>query len=244
MVKFRTFSRLKNIFTRLNPSNSFNFDEWDVEVIKPPSSDDLLKKAINDNDRFEKVILMAIYHLINTQGVNEEYLTVLTKDLRLISDLVKCEKDTVRIPENLKSEPSSNILLTCHNHFQKAIIPSTRDLQNAFKPNIKFTIIVSDDQIGILINDLGEKFFNFDDDELKLFKETWKCFSDYIVFCLNQEKPNEVLKFYLVEDESDEIKEEFQKIYDEFVGDNIDKFVNEFNVRYEKYNIYFIHIKM
>lgn len=243
MVKFITFSRLKNIFSRFNPLESFDWGDWDIKVSEPPSSEELLEKIIKEYKQFDKVILIAIYHLINTQNVKNEYLTVLTKDLRLIADLVKGNNGTVDIPENLKREPSSNILLTCHNHFQKAIIPSTRDLKNVFKPNIKFTIIVSEDQIGILINNLAENFFKFDEYELKLFKETWKGFSDYIVFCLNQEKPKEVLKFYLSDNESDELKEEFQKLYDEFVGRNIEKFIDEFNIRFKKYNIYYIHIK-
>lgn len=244
MRKLMAFSRLKNIFSRFNPLNSFKWNEPEEEIIVPPSPEELLEKAIKNYPEFKYVILVAIYHLINTQGVEDEYLTVLTKDLRFIADLVKGEGGTVEIPEDLKNEPVSNILLTCHNHFQKAIIPSSIDLRNVFKPNIRFTVIVSEDRIGIIVNELGNKFFEFNKDELKLFEKTWKRFSDYIVFCLNQERPNDVLKFYLADDESEEQKEKFQKLYDEFVGENIDKFVDEFNIRYKKYKTYYINIRL
>ena len=107
--------------------------------------------------------------------------------------------------------------MTCHNHFKKSILPSSIDLENIFKPNIKFTVIVSENHIGIIVNCLGVKFFELDTDEKDVFNNTWKSFYDYIIFCLNQEKPFEVLKFYSENKNDKKAKEEFQEIYDEFV---------------------------
>ncbi len=244
MVNLKDFSVIRNAFSRLNPLNSFDFDEINEEIEKPPTSDELLKKTIINYPYFEKVILVSIYHLINTQNVKNEYLSVFTKDLRLICDLVEGNGDTVDIPKILKNEPDENILLTCHNHFQKAIIPSTKDFKNVVKPQIKFTIIVSENHIGIVVNELGDKFLKFRDDEKISFKNTWKRYMDYIIFCLGNDKPDDVLNYYSKDFSNMEDKEEFQQIFEEYVGENIPKFADEFNVRFKKYNVYCIHIKL
>ena len=36
--------------------------------------------------------------------------------------------------------------------------------------------------------------------------------------------------------------EEFQKVFEKYVVENISKFVDEFNLRFKKYNIYYIMI--
>lgn len=131
--------------------------------------------------------------MINTQNANKEYLTILTKDLRLICDLVEGVEGDVEIPNHVKKEPVNNIFLTCHNHFQKAIIPSSNDFKNAMLPKIKFTIIVSENHIGIIVNELGEKFNNFSKFEKIDFKNNWKSYKEYIMFCL----ANDVLMRYL-----------------------------------------------
>jgi len=240
MIKLRAFSILKNFFSRLNPLSSFDLDDINVEIEKVPTSDELLTNAVAKYVNFEKVILIAIYHLINTQNANKEYRTILTKDLRLICDLVEGVEGDVEIPNHVKKEPVNNIFLTCHNHFQKAIIPSSNDFKNAMLPKIKFTIIVSENHIGIIVNELGEKFNNFSKFEKIDFKNNWKSYKEYIMFCLANDCPNEVFKFY-----NDEYSdEEFQKFFEKYVGENISKFVDEFNIRFKKYNIYYIHIKL
>ncbi len=75
----------------------------------------------------------------------------MTKDLRLICDLVEDDNSSVEIPEILKIEPIENILLTCHIHFNNSLIPSSRDFRNIVQPKIRFTIIVSKDCIVILV---------------------------------------------------------------------------------------------
>lgn len=241
MVKFKVFYAIKDVFSKLNPISSFDLDEIDVEISKPPSSVDLLKKAIKKYPVFDKIILIAIYHLINTQNLNKEYLTVLTKDMRLICDLVEGNENSVEIPEILKNEPSSNMLLTCHNHFNKSIIPSSKDFKNIVKPKIRFTLIVSETCIGILINELLDDFYDFDDDERLEFVNNWKSFLDYILFCMANDNPNDVIKFYMSDNLDDDY---FQSIFDEYVGENILKFVDEFNLRFKKYNMYYVYISI
>lgn len=74
MAKLNAFSRLKNIFSRLNPIPSFKWDGPEDEIIIPLDSRNLLEKTIGKYPEFEKVILVAIYHLFNTKGKNDEYL--------------------------------------------------------------------------------------------------------------------------------------------------------------------------
>lgn len=141
MIKLRAFSILKNFFSRLNPLSSFDLDDINVEIEKVPTSDELLTNAVAKYVNFENVILIAIYHLINTQNANKEYLTILTKDLRLICDLVEGVEGDVEIPNHVKKEPVNNIFLTCHNHFQKAIIPSSNDFKNAMLPRLNSPLL-------------------------------------------------------------------------------------------------------
>lgn len=48
MRELMAFSRLKNIFSRFNPLNSFKWNEPEDEIILPPSSKELLEKAIKN----------------------------------------------------------------------------------------------------------------------------------------------------------------------------------------------------
>lgn len=122
MIKFNPFSKIKNFFNRLNPLNLIDFGDIDVEIENAPTSEELLIQTIKKYSDFEKVILIALYHLINTQNSDKEYLTILTNDLRLICDLVEGDGESVEIPDLVKKEPLENIFLTCHNHFQNATL--------------------------------------------------------------------------------------------------------------------------
>lgn len=242
MSKFKVFSRLNSIFSRLNPLNSFDFGYIKQGLINSPTSKELLEKTVNNYPEFEKVILIGIYHLINTRQADKEYLTVLTKDSRLICDLIEGDNSSVEIPEILKIEPIENILLTCHNHFNNSLIPSSKDFRNIVQPKIRFTILVSKDGIVILVNELQDTFHKFNDKELKKFKSAWKSFNDYIIFCMGTDNPDLIFRFF--DDYSDMDDDEFQEIFEVFVGENLLKFIDEFNVRFKKYNIYCIHIKI
>lgn len=52
MVKFWSFSMLKDIFSRLNPLNSFDLEDIDVEIDKVPTSDELLQNIIKKIFKF------------------------------------------------------------------------------------------------------------------------------------------------------------------------------------------------
>ena len=58
MMKFKVFSRLNGIFSKLNPLNSFDFGYIKQDLINPPTSKELLEKTVNNYPEFEKVILI------------------------------------------------------------------------------------------------------------------------------------------------------------------------------------------
>jgi hypothetical protein len=122
MVNFKDFSRLKNIFSRIIPLNSFNDDKDGEDYFKPFSSDELLEMTVKNCSKFKYVLLTAIYHLINTNNQNNEYLTVLSKSNQFVVDLIEGKGNSVTVPNIVKSEgKKNNILVACHNHFFGAI---------------------------------------------------------------------------------------------------------------------------
>ena len=238
MRKLMAFSRLKNIFSRFNPLNSFKWNEPEEEIIVPPSPKELLEKVIKNYPEFKYVILVAIYHLINTKGSHNEYLTVLSKDNKIIADLIKGNEEIVNIPFDVKVEgKKDNILVACHNHFFGAVIPSLNDICSAIKYNCKFILIVSDTIIGIIVN-------NFDFCYKKVFMDQFILFNAYIQLCVDFEKSYELDNLDLMNLTSDERIKLENEIFDKFVGINNKKFVDEFNVRFNKYNIYEIYIEL
>lgn len=78
--------------------------------------------------------------MANTQYVDEEFLTVLTKDFRLIVDLIAGNENEVNLPLIAKMEgEKENILMACHNHFFGAVIPSLDDVGTTLNHNCLFT---------------------------------------------------------------------------------------------------------
>lgn len=131
--------KLKNILSRLNPIPSFRFSDEDGDIGKQPSQKELLESVIKKYSQFKRIILVSIYHQIYTHDVEKEYLTVLTKDLRLIADLVEGERDKVSVPENVKVESKKgNVLVICHNHFHGAIIFSLIDFKMCYALKLSF----------------------------------------------------------------------------------------------------------
>ncbi len=186
MIKFNAFSRLKNFFSRFNPLNSFKWEGSNDENIEPPSSRNLLEGLIKKYPNMEYIILISIYHLMNTQNSNKEYLTVVNKDLRLVCDLVEGNELIVETPIQLESEgEKDNLLIATHNHFFGAIIPSLGDICNALNHKCKLISIVSDNNIGII-------FIGYDgscDEELINVFET---FHGYLDICFNFERNDEL----------------------------------------------------
>lgn len=241
MVELKAFSRLKNMFGRLNPVSSFGLKKIKIKKDVVPKHKDLLERTIKKYSKFQYVILIAVYHLINTKNVTEEYLTVLTKDKRLVADLVKGNSNEVSVPTNVKSEAKKdNILLTCHNHYYGSIIPSKRDFKNSLIPKILFTVIVSEGNIGILINE----FNSFEDDKLQLLKIDLNDYIDYVRFSFIVNNEFEIEELDNLNLDEDEYVIKYQCLFDKYVAKNNLKFVNEFNLRMKKYNLYILYIKL
>lgn len=241
MIKFKVFSRLNGFFSRLNPLNSFDVSDVKVDIVKPPTFKELLEKTVNKYPKFEKIILIGIYHLINTQNADKEYLTVLTKDMRLVADLMKGNLDKVNVPDIVKIESKkNNILLTCHNHIRGSIIPSKNDFYNMINPNILFTIIVSKEDIGIIINDsINRKISN-----KKLICTDWDDYRKYLEWCFLDEYNDEIKHLKMFCKSKKEFKKKYDILFLQFVEENSEKFVDEFNMRMKKYNIYILHINI
>ncbi|WP_458454626.1 hypothetical protein [Methanobrevibacter sp.] len=238
MRGFKVFLKFKNIFNRLNPINTFDFGEIKEDIEKAPDSKKLLEKTIKKYPHFDKIILMGLYHLINTQNVDKEFLSVLSKDLNIIADLLEGNDEIVEVPYNVKLEgKKNNILVACHNHFFGAIIPSLSDICTAIKYNCRFIVIVSDNSIGIIVNDFNLSF-------KKDFIEDYIFFNGYIQLCVDFEKSNELDQLDSMNLNSNERKKLENEIFDRFVGENTEKFVDEFNLRFNKYNIYEIYINI
>lgn len=238
MVKLKTFSRLKNLFSRFNPIPSFNWDGPEDEIITPPSLRELLERVVKKYPKFEIVILIAIYHLVNTHNKVNEFLTVVTKDFKVIADLVEGEYGEVSVPKNVKFEAKKgNIFITCHNHYYGAVIPSWEDFKNSICPKIPFTIIVSEGNVGILLNE-----FNFDEYTLKSLKIDLNDYIEYLRFSFIVNNEFEIQELNELNLDEKEYKMEYQVLFDQYVAKNNLKFVNEFNSRMEKYNLYFLYI--
>ena len=69
-------------------------------------------------------------------------------------------------------------------------------------------------------------------------------FNAYIQLCVDFEKSYELDNLDLMNLTSDERIKLENEIFDKFVGINNKKFVDEFNVRFNKYNIYEIYIEL
>lgn len=236
MVDFKAFSRLKNFFSRLNPMPFFKWKVDTDEIIPTLSSKELLEKVIEKYPEFKYIILVSIYHLINTKDEDKEYLTVLTKDLRLIADLIKGEDNNVGTPSYVETEgEKNNILIACHNHYFGAIIPSLGDICKALENNCNLISIVSENHIGLVVID-----YNHGCDK-NLINE-FVLFHGYFDICFDLEKHNELSQLELLQITDDKKEKLKLESYDKFISENSEKFVNEFNIRFNKFNICEIYI--
>lgn len=234
MVNFKALFGLKKTFSRLNPLNSFNGGDSDEEIISYPSSKKLLEMLINNYSGVEYMILISIYHLISTRGVKNEFLTVLSKDRRVICDLVKGNDTIVNTPVQVELEcENKNILIATHNHFFGAIIPSLGDICKALKHNCNVISIVSENHIGIIILGYGKPC-----DEKFVYE--FENFHGYLDICFNFEKTDVINKLELLDIPDDEKEKIKLEIYDKFISKNTEKFVNEFNRRLNKFNMRYI----
>ena len=230
----RKFQNLMG-FEKLNPINDFDFDEK-FDQIKSIDNIELFKKAMDEHKELKEVIWIAIYHSLNTFDAKHEYLTVLNKNFHLIADLVEGDDRSVEIPTPVKKEiVDGNVLATFHNHFKGAILPSSNDLKNTIIPFIKFMVITSNENIGIIVN-------NFEGNLIDLFKQEWIMYISFLTWSFNNQKTKEVQEIYNSKLSKIEKEKEEQMLFDEYLGENLTKFIDEFNLRMEKYNVYFLQI--
>lgn len=101
---------------------------------------------------------------------------------------------------------------------------------------IKFSVIVSKGNIGILVNE----FSSFDDKSLKSLKIELKDYIGYVMFTfiINNDEAIEKLDNSNLDDEIYSI--EYQNLFDRFIAKNNVKFIYEFNLRMKKYNLYYL----
>jgi hypothetical protein len=223
-------------FEKLNPLDNFDFDE-ESDGIKSINNIDLFKKAIEEHEELKEVIWIGLYHSLNTYKSDIEYLTVLNVDCLLIADLVEGNEEKVIIPDNVKKEIlSGNVLATFHNHFNGAVIPSTKDLKNTLLPFVKFMVITSENNIGIIVNDMT--------DDSELFKQDWILFLAFINWSFNIDFAREIEELYDLKLNDEEFKREEEILFNKFLAFNLHNLIDEFNLRMEKYNVYFLHINI
>lgn len=186
----------------------------------------------------KEVIWIALYHCLNTFDAKREYLTVLNVNYQLIADLVEGDDRSVEIPVNVKSEIiNENVLATFHNHFKGAILPSSNDLKNTIMPLIRFMVITSNENIGIIVND-----HDLTENLIQNFKQEWILYISYLSWSFNNDKPQEIQDIYNSTFSEFEKQKQEQMLFDEYLSENSAKFINEFNSRMEKYNVYLIQI--
>ncbi|WP_298524411.1 hypothetical protein [uncultured Methanobrevibacter sp.] len=111
------------------------------------------------------------------------------------------------------------------------------DISTAIKNNCQFIAIVSENHIGFLIFEY--KFKN----HTQLIHDL-ELFNGYIDLCFYSEKGDEVDQLFNKDISKSARKNLELEIYDRFISQNNLKFVNEFNFRFNKYNIYEIYIEL
>lgn len=235
-------SKFQNLirFEKLSPSNNHDFDDL-FEGVNPKNNLNLFIKAINEHEELKEVIWIALYHCLNTFDVSHEYLTVLNKNFQLIADLVEGDDRSVELPVNVKNEMlNDNVLATFHNHFNGAILPSSNDLKNTIIPFVKFMVITSNENIGIIVNDL----IDLDENLIEHFKQEWIIFVSYLAWSFNNNMTDDIEKIYNSKCSENDKQNKEQKLFDRYIGENSQKFIEEFNSRMEKYNVYFIQINI
>ena len=221
-------------FEKLNPINNFDFEE-SFDHFQSTNNIDLFKRAITEHPELKEVIWISLYHCLHTHDSKIEYLTVLNKNFHLIADLVEGNEENVIIPDNVKKEFfNGNVLATFHNHFNGAIIPSSKDLKNTILPFVKFMVITSDNNIGIIVNSIECNY--------EIIKQEWNLFLAFVNWSFNVDFDSEIEKLYQLKLNDQEFKKQEEILFNKFLSLNLKKFVNEFNSRMEKYNVYFLYI--
>lgn len=69
-------------------------------------------------------------------------------------------------------------------------------------------------------------------------------FHGYLDICFDLEKHNELSQLELLQITDDKKEKLKLESYDKFISENSEKFVNEFNIRFNKFNICEIYIEL
>ncbi len=207
-----------------------------AKVVDPSINMDKLLDKIPE---LNKMMSLAAYHELNSAG-EIEYLTMLTKDGRLIADVFKGKKGETRFPESVLKEPIENILFSLHNHRYGAIIPSGNDIHNVIYPNIKFTGIVSESNFGLIVNENKKNSKS----KIKDIENNFLLFEMYVTYCFDIECNNQIKKLKSSSSSKKEFKERDSILLDKYLSKNNSRFVEEFNDRMKNFNIKLIQIKL
>lgn len=231
-------------FRKLIPKSKLSLsekihNEQSVDNAKKHSKKINLSGLIIKYPEIPKLISLATYHNKYVDNVNE-YLTVLTKDGRLIADVFKGVKGETRFPQSVLDEPTKNILFTLHNHRFGAIVPSGDDIHNVIIPNIQFTGIVSGKNFGLIINNNKQ----ISKSKIEAIERDFNDFNEYVTFCFDLDCAKELSKLKKSTSSKKEYKHKEEILFDKYVSKNNSKFIGEFNSRMTKYNIELIHIKL
>lgn len=233
--KFHNFIRFEN----LNPDDNFDFEE-EFDGIMAVNNINIFKKAFLKYPELKEVIWSGFYHCLNTLNFKHESLTVLNKNFDLIVDLLQGNDRNVVVPNSVKIEyQKGNVLATFHNHFNGAILPSINDFNNSILPKLNFTVITSENVLGIIVNDND----SLDSDSFQLLINDFKLFEVYLNFCFTKEEYFN-LKNLKNNFSGDEFNKQREALFNNYIFKNLEKFVLEFNNRMEKYNVYYVYIKL
>lgn len=66
----------------------------------------------------------------------------------------------------------------------------------------------------------------------------------YVNWSFNISFASEIEKIYALKLNDEEFKKQEEILFNKFLALNLNKFINEFNSRMEKYNVYFLYIKV
>ena len=210
-----------------------------INNAKTTSSKGTIYRLLTEIPKVTAMLSLAGYHW-NNCDTEIECLTVLTKDGRLISDVFEGVEGETRFPESVLKEPVKNILFTLHNHRYGAIIPSGNDIHNVIYPNISFTGIVSEKNLGLIIN--KNEYLN--KHQIEEIENTFYFFNEYVTFCFDLDCKKNKRELKKNCSSKEEYKKKEKQLFDKYVSKNNSKFVNEFNDRMERYNIELVYIKI
>ena len=229
----------KEIVPRRNSPLSLKLNNKIIKNAKVVDSSINMNKLLDEIPELNKMMSLAVYHEANSnKGI--EYLTMLTKDGRLIADVFKGKKRETKFPESVLNEPVGNILFSLHNHRYGAIIPSGNDIHNVIYPNIKFTGIVSESNFGLIVNE-NKKISK---SKIKDIERNFLLFEMYVTYCFDSEYNNQIEKLKKSSSSKEEFEEKESILFDKYLSKNNFRFVGEFNDRMKNFNIKLIQIKL